>query len=139
MFSIRGLGFCLILISATMASSKIEAPLLQILTAGQTARVSVSMTDDASEVTQRIENLGITDRGERANAVHREFTAFATESQKNVVKLLEKEKDRISFTWESLWINNQIIVNGADLQLVNDIAAIDNVAKIEGEKFVQLQ
>jgi len=138
MFLIWGLGICFILLSSTMASSKIDAPLVEILNKGETARVQISMTDSNASLQQDLANREYADRTERLETQHRELTEFATHSQASVINVLEKAKERIPFTYESLWITNQIIVSGADLQLVNDIAAIANVAKIEGEKFVQL-
>lgn len=139
MSTILSLTFCLLLLSTTMASQKIDASLSGILSGGHTARVQVSMVEGTEDVLQNIENRDITDRTEKLNTINRELTAFAEQSQASVIKLLEKEKERLPVTWETLWISNQLIVNGADQQLVNKIAAIENVSKIEGEKFVELQ
>lgn len=138
MSTIFGLVFCFVLFSVTMASSKIDAPLLEILNEGQAAKISVSMAEGTDEIQKSLENREYADRADRLNTVNRELTAHAERSQASVIQLLEKTKERIPVTWETLWISNQIVVNGADLKLVNDIAAIENVSKIEGEKFVQL-
>lgn len=139
MSTILRLGLCLVLISTIMADSKIESSLLQVLNGGQTARLSISMAEGTEELLKDFDTRVFADRTDRLNTLNRELTAHATRTQAPVIRLLEKEKTRIpSISWESLWINNQIIVNGADLQLVNDIAALDSVSKIEGEKFVEL-
>lgn len=138
MSTILRLGLCLMLISTIMASSKIDSSLLQVLNGGQTARLQVSMVEGTEEVQQSLADREYVDRADRINTQHRELTAHATRTQAAVIRLLETEKNRIPITWESLWISNQIVVNGADLKLVNDIAAVQNVAKIEGEKFVEI-
>lgn len=138
MSTILRLGLCLMLISTIMASSKIDSSLLQVLNGGQTARLMVSMVEGTEELQKSLNNRDYADRDDRLNTVHRELTAHATRTQAAVVQLLETEKSRIPITWESLWISNQIVVNGADLKLVNDIAAVANVSKIEGEKFVEI-
>lgn len=139
MSTILSLTICLVLLTTTMASDKIDPSLSGILNGGGTARVMISTVEGTGDVLQNIESRGITDRTEKLNTINRELTAFAERSQAAVIKLLEKEKERIPVTWELLWISNQLVVNGADQKLVNDIAAIDNVSKIEGEKFIQLQ
>jgi len=121
-----------------MASSKIDSSLLQVLNGGKTARLMVSMVEGTEELQKSFENREFVDRADRLNTVNRELTALATRTQAAVISLLETEKNRIPITWESLWISNQIVVNGADLKLANDIAAVENVAKIEGETFVEL-
>lgn len=137
MLKIFGLFF-FILLSATMSSPKIEAPLLEILQKDQIAKVMVSMTDKTEDVLANLQNREFVDLDDRRNTMNRELTALADRSQRDVVELLEKEKERIPVTWNSLWISNQIIVSGADLQLVEAIAAVGNVAKIEGEKMMEL-
>ncbi|CAG7837911.1 unnamed protein product [Allacma fusca] len=130
--------FYFIVLTATMASPKIEQPLLESLTDGQTTKVMVSMTDKTEEVLRGLENREYADRADRLNTINRELTALAERSQQPVIELLEKEKERIPITWKTMWISNQVIIDGADLQLVQKIAGIQNVAKIEGEKFMQL-
>lgn len=138
MSTILRLGICLMLLSTIMASSKIDSSLLQVLNGGQTARLIVSMVEGTDEIQKGFENREFADRADRATTLHRELVAHATRTQAAVIQLLETEKSRIPITYESLWISNQIVVNGADLKLVNDIAGVENVAKIEGEKFVEL-
>lgn len=138
MSTILRLGLCLMLLATIMASSKIDSSLLQVLNNGQSARLMVSMVEGTEELQKSFENRDFTDRADRLNTINRELTAHATRSQASVIRLLETEKTRIPITWDSLWISNQIVVNGADLKLANDIAAVENVAKIEGEKFVEL-
>lgn len=138
MSTILRLVFCFILLSSIMASSKIESSLLQVVTGGQTARLLVYMAEGTEDLQKSFENREFADRADRLNTINKELTAHATRTQAAVIRLLEAEKNRVPITWDSLWISNQIVVNGADLKLVNDIAAVENVAKIEGEKFVEL-
>lgn len=84
------------------------------------------------ECTEEVMNAGVD-----ANTNTIDLRLYARQCQATVLQLLETQKNRISITWESLWPNHTI-VNGADLKLVNDIAALINVAQIEGEKFVDL-
>ncbi len=138
MSAILRLGLCLLLLTTVMASSKIDSSLLQVLNGGQTARLSVSFVEGTEEINKSFENREFASREDRLNTLNRELTAHATRSQAAVVSVLVAAKNRIPVTYESLWISNQIIVNGADLQLENDIAAVDNVSKVEGEQFVEL-
>lgn len=67
--------------------------------------------------------------------MHREVIAVYEKSQAKLIALLEKERDRIPFTWKSMFLTsirmNMVVVTGADLKLVENIAAIENVAYIE--------
>lgn len=123
------LVFCLVLLSAVLASTKIDSSLLETLNSGKTARLRVSMTACPEELK---ENLG-----DGIDAISQNLAVHAARCQATVLRLLETQRDRLSVTWESLW-PDQTIVNGADLKLANDIAALENVAKIEGETFVDL-
>lgn len=118
--------------------TKIEASLLEVLNGGQPARVMIAMTDSLEELHQDLQSREYADRDEQLSTMQREVEAFSAKSQAAVVALLEKEKGRTSITWETLFMTNQIIVNGADLKLVEDIAAVENVANVTGEKFVEL-
>lgn len=121
---------CLVMLSAVMASTKIDSSLLETLNSGKTARLRVSMTSCPEEVKPH--------KDESFDEHTQELAAYAVRCQATVLRLLETEKGRLSaVTWESLW-PDQTIVNGADLKLANDIAALENVAKIEGETFVDL-
>lgn len=132
------LGFFVILLTTIMAQSKIDSDLLKVLNGGQRARLQVSLVEGTDEILKRIAEGTYATREDRLTAQQRELSAYAAQTQASVVGVLESEKNRIPITWESLWISNQIIVNGADLQLANAIADVQNVAKIEGEKFVEL-
>lgn len=118
--------------------TKIEASLLEVLNGGQPARIMIAMTDSLDDVHQDLQSREYADREEQLNTMQKEVTAFSEKSQAPVIALLEKEKDRVSITWETLIMTNQVIVNGADLKLVEDVAAIENVASVTGEKFVEL-
>lgn len=125
------LVFCFVLFATVIASSKIDSSLLEVLNSGKTARLTVSMTACPEE----LENAGVDDK---TNTVDQEaLNAYARRCQATVLQVLEAQKNRVAITWESLW-PDQTLVNGADLQLANDIAALSNVAKVEGEKFVDL-
>lgn len=118
--------------------TKIEASLLEVLNDGTPAKVIICMTDSSDALHEDLQSREYADREEQLNTMQREVKAYSEKSQAEVVALLEKEKERISVTWETLFMTNQIIVSGADLKLVEDIAAIENVASVAGEKFVEL-
>lgn len=122
------LAFCLVLLSAVMAT-KIDSSLLETLNGGKTAKIRVSMTACPEEPKTRKESS--------FDEHMQELTAHAAICQAAVISILEAQKSRLSVTWEVL-IPDQTIVNDADLKLVNDIAALENVAKIEGDKTVDL-
>lgn len=118
--------------------TKIDAALLEILNGGQPAKLMISMTDSSEQLHEELNTREYADRDERLNTMQQEVTAFTEKSQAAVIALLETEKERIPITWETLLMTNQVIVNGADLKLAEDIAAIENVASVEGEKFMEL-
>lgn len=138
MSTIFRLAFFLVLLTTVMANSKIDSDLQKVLDGGQRARLQVSFVEGTDEILKRIADGTYATREDRLNAQQRELSAYAAQVQASAVGVLESAKSRIPITWESLWISNQIIVNGADLQLANAIAEVQNVAKIEGEKFVDL-
>lgn len=118
--------------------TKIEASLLEVLQGGQPARIMIAMTDSSEQLHEELQSREYADREEQLNTMQKEVEAFSTKSQAAVIALLEKEKERTSITWEALLMTNQVVVNGADLKLVEDVAAIENVATVTGEKFVEL-
>lgn len=117
------LVICVILLTAVMASSKIDSSLWEVLNSGKTAKLIVSMTSCPEKVNDSDDT--------------QKLLEYAKRCQATVLGLLETEKNRLAISWESL-IPDQTLVNGADLKLTNEIAALENVAKIEGEKFVDL-
>jgi subtilisin family serine protease len=62
---------------------------------------------------------------------------LAAESQKNVLEMLNSPRF-FAITTKSLWISNQIYIQGADAYLVDSLAAMDEVAKIEEEIIIYL-
>lgn len=118
--------------------TKIDAELLEVLNGGEPAKIMVTFSDSLDTLHEELQSREYADREEQLKTMQKEVQAFAEKSQAEVVSLLEKEKGRISYTWETLFMVNQIIVNGADQKLAEDIAAIENVANITGEKFVEL-
>lgn len=118
--------------------SKIEASLLKLLHEGQCAAVMIILaekTDELEQLDLDLESRVYVDQEEQQNTMHREVIAVYEKSQAELIALLEKEKDRIPFTWQSMFLTsirmNMIIVTGADLELVENIAAIENVAYVE--------
>lgn len=118
--------------------TKIDASLLEVLNGGEPAKVMISLTDSSEALHQELQSREYADREEQLSTMQKEVEAFSQKSQAAVIALLEKEKERVPITWDTLFVTNQIIVNGADLKLVEDIAAIENVASVTGEKFVEL-
>lgn len=118
--------------------TKIDASLLEVLNGGEPAKILVVFTDSLETLHEELQSREYADREEQLKTMQKEVEAFAGKSQAAVVALLEKEKERVSYTWETLSMVNQIIVNGADLKLAEDIAAVENVGSITGEKFVEL-
>ncbi|KAG4067522.1 hypothetical protein HA402_005294 [Bradysia odoriphaga] len=118
--------------------TKIEAPLLEVLNGGEPAKIMIAMSDSLETLHEDLQSREYADREEQLTTMQKEVQAFSEKSQAAVIALLEKEKDRVSITWETMFMVNQIIVNGADLKLAEGIAAIENVASITGEKFVDL-
>ncbi len=54
-----------------------------------------------------------------------------------VVDILYAQKDRLQFTLKLMYEPNKIMVNGVDLKLVADVAAVEHVADIDGDEKIE--
>jgi len=89
-------------------------------------------------VLQKLSHARFSSRSERLNAVAQALQSFASTSQANVLKILEKESERNTFTFQSLWITNQIIIRNADLELIKILATLETIHSITEEKVVYI-
>jgi len=74
-------------------------------------------------------------RGQKATAVYNALVAHAAESQEAVLQMLDSPR-YFTLKVKSLWITNQIYVQGADQSLVESLASRDEVSSIEEDGFV---
>lgn len=96
---------------------KISAPLLEILNNGKLANVVISF----KEISQDAEAE----------------STFIETSMAQVVDILYAQKDRLQFTLKLMYEPNKIMVNGVDLKLVADVAAVEHVADIDGDEKIE--
>lgn len=109
-----------VLVSTVMASARIEPSLLEILKSGSTARIVVCVVGCTEE--QKIASAD-----DNNNTIDPELlNVLARQCQATVLQLLETDKNRIAINRDSLW-PDQTVVSGADLKLVNGLAALKNV------------
>ncbi|CAG7721827.1 unnamed protein product [Allacma fusca] len=97
----------------------------------KTADVIVTFKLRPSEILSKIsqQTKSVTDRGGKLRILSDELESLAKSSQVNILKKL-KEKNFASRI-RSLWITNQVSIDGASLDLVTSIAALTEVLKID--------
>ncbi|CAG7825035.1 unnamed protein product [Allacma fusca] len=97
----------------------------------KTADVIVTFKQRPSEILSKIsqQTKSVADRGEKLRILSDELESLAKSSQINISKKL-KEKNFASRI-RSLWITNQVSIDGASLDLVTSIAALTEVLKID--------
>lgn len=105
----------------------------------QTTNVLVSMKESTKSVLNNLRLQTFATREDRLNTVANTLREFAVNSQKNVIELLNKEQPGKPFSVTVLWISNQIIINDADMDLLEKLSALNEIATIEAEKFIQLE
>lgn len=69
--------------------------------------------------------------GEDSERKPSETSSHLEESMSAVIDLLENNTKRLNLTWKLMVITNMISVNGVDSKLVEEIAAVENVAYVE--------
>ena len=116
----------------------VDPRLINSLRQKGTTNVLVSMKDSVSPVLRSLRSTHFSTRADRLNSVAKTLEDFATESQKNVHAFLEAQKVGKSFSTKSLWVTNQIIIKSADLDLVQKLAALDDISEITEEFFIEL-
>ncbi len=116
--------------STTLSVPKITASLLEILSNGKLANVEISF----KELNQEKDKIECAGREEDAEEMQDETNASIEKSVAEVIDILYNQKGRLKITLTLMCETNKILVNGADLKLVNSIAAVEHVVNIDGEE-----
>jgi len=111
-------------------SSKIESRLAETLSTKGTANVLVTMKEKTSVVLNSLQNTIYSSRNDRLNTVGHSLMDYAAISQKAVIAILNNHPE---VQHEVLWISNQVYVRNAGAALIQELAAVENVADISEE------
>lgn len=124
------------LVDVATTEERISPSLLKTLSEGKLANVLICVKIE--DVEQKFERslTGTEDLEDEIDTEEKRI-AFYEKSSAPIVELLEKEKGRLAFTWTLLPEKSRIIVKGADLKLVEDIATIENATFIDEDQVVQ--
>lgn len=137
------LGLLLVSTSACLFSKKktetkmpsvITATLRSQLQAGGKATAIVAMARDTQEALDKVEKMQFASRDERATAVTTELQKLADESQKPLKDFLTAQ----GANFESMWINNSIVVREATLDLLEKLEALGGIKEIREEAHVNI-
>lgn len=104
--------------------------------------VIVTMKEGTGAALNGLRSLKFNSRAGRVSAVHDGLTAHAQQSQRSLHEFLSKaggSGDSGAFTHvESLWMTNEVVVHGATLALVEQIAKHPNVKTVNPDKIFPL-
>ena len=112
----------------------IDPSLLQSLETKPKTTIIISFKVGTGTVLKDLESREFETREARATAVHDTLKAHMESSQKPVTEFLQSkvaEKTDEQLTFESMWINNSIVVKNADLSLVQQLAQLEGIEKIK--------
>ncbi|KAJ6641317.1 hypothetical protein Bhyg_06253 [Pseudolycoriella hygida] len=119
-------------------TKKVCKSLLNVLKEKSFASVLVLIADSEQELEKLsidLKKCHFSDLKERQERMHREIAAIFARSQTEVIAYLETAKERIPITWNPMYLTsvrmNVIVLNGADLRLVEELASMDKVTHIE--------
>jgi subtilisin family serine protease len=121
------------------AHSKIAKPLQLALQTKSRVNIFITMKD-GTEAALAVASKGAEERshGDQATVTYAALTAHAAQSQKNVLEMLSSPRF-FATKVTSFWISNQIYVQGADAYLVEQVAAMDEVAEVAEEVIIALE
>jgi subtilisin family serine protease len=126
------------LIQQALVAPTIDQKLVNSLREKGTANILLSMKDSTRTALDSLKTRSFTTREDRLNTVANTLRQFAAESQRNVLRVLEKAKADTPIRVEVLWITNQIIVRDANLALVQQLVDMEEIQKISEEIFINL-
>ncbi len=112
------------------SSGTIDQFILDEIAAQGKANLFVKMADDADLNAA----YAIQDRATRRTFVYETLTAHAAATQAPAIRYLQAQ----GVDYTSFWINNSIYIRGANQELVNQLAALDGVAYLRGDRVVRL-
>jgi subtilisin family serine protease len=123
--------------SAPTKSAKINAGLSKTLETKSRVDILVSMRETTDATLEQIRNKPFITRTSRAQDVFDSLNALAKSSQHNVLEMLKSPRF-FATTVKSFWISNQVYIQGADAYLVNALAEMEEVSKIDEDEIVYL-
>ncbi|CAG7720107.1 unnamed protein product [Allacma fusca] len=114
----------------TSTSEKVASELKKIIEKNQQSDIVVTFDVPSSETLNKItiKTKAHTDRAEKLKMISDALENQALGSQKRVLDLLKSEK---SVKSRILWITNQLSIKSASAALIAEIAAVDEVTKID--------
>jgi subtilisin family serine protease len=127
------------LVQHALVAPTIDHSIVNQLRQKPTIDVIVTMKDSTKSVLNNLRIQTFASREDRLNGVAHSLMDFAASSQKNVIALLKKEQPGKPFAFTELWISNQISIKDADMDLLQKLATLNDIATIEQEKYVQLE
>ena len=105
----------------------------------QAVNLIVTLREGTSGVVEGIKLRKFASREQRHVALVDSLKEHSTGSQRPVLELLNKEKlIKPGLKVESLWITNQIVIKGADFNLISRLSALPQVSTVEEEQFIRL-
>ncbi|CAG7820211.1 unnamed protein product [Allacma fusca] len=119
------------ILTIAVRSEVISAKLKESLEKKSVANITITFKTRPSEALNRVASKikTITNRGTILEILSDELERDALKSQKTTLGLLQSGKTTPKFL--SLWLTNQISVQGASIDLVNKIASLDEVSRVE--------
>ncbi|CAG7816610.1 unnamed protein product [Allacma fusca] len=104
----------------------------------QSGNIIVTMINSTLSLLDGFEPRRFLTRHERLKTIVTDLQEFAKTTQERVMKVLDTEQLLKGFRIESLWITNQIIIWGADLDLVSKLMKLEDILEIKEEAFIPL-
>jgi subtilisin family serine protease len=124
-------------VHAAPSWSKIDNNLAKSLQTKARVNIIVSMRESTEATLASLSTRAFATRGQRAQAVYDSLNALASQSQSEVLGLLNSRRF-FTASVQSFWISNQVYIQGADASLIEALALMDSVAKIDEEEILHL-
>lgn len=122
-------------------SSKIDHALSKALERDDHANIVVSMKAGTRDVLNDLARMSFSSRTERSQAVYNALTARAQSSQIQILRYLSEPATLKAFNYgkiQKLWITNQIGIQFANRKLVETLASMDGISRIQEDEVVYL-
>jgi hypothetical protein len=128
--------------ASSVLETKVSTDLLRVLRSDADARVDVlvELESPAQALQDSCDRADRTtpDRAQRASCVAESLQSFAARAQQPVKELLERSSELFGSS-TFLWISNAVAVHGAQVELVEALARLDCVERIDLEQVFDLQ
>lgn len=115
-----------------MADSKVAPSLIAALKDTPKLKIIIQMAASTSPVLESLNQREFASREERGKAVNTALTEHAKNTQKEVQEILRSR----NYEFESMWINNSIVVQNGDKDLVDILANRDDIKEIKEDSVV---